>query len=229
MIELTILMPCLNEADVLARSIEDARQLIKLIDKDCEILIIDNGSTDQSTIIAESLGCRVIKEKNRGYGNALRRGIQEAKGKYIILADCDGTYKFSESIIFYKLLDSGYDAVFGNRYKGIQTNNNWSFSHKYIGVPLLSFIGRKFYHCDIVDFHCGLMGFNTEFAKSLKLSSKGFEFSSEIIGKTCNITKNYIQVPVTLYYSNRINSKSHLHSIRDGLRHLNMIMFDRSE
>ena len=227
--DLTILMPCFNEQDSIKYAILDAKRLIEKLDVNAEILIADNGSTDDSKSIAKSMGCRVINVRNKGYGNALRAGIKAARGNYIIFADCDGSYKFSEfGVAYYRALTSGCNAVFGDRLSGKWDKDAQSFSHRFIGVPFLSFIGRLFYRCGIHDFHCGLMGFRSSFVKSLKLKATGFEFSSEIIGKSCRNTKKYIQMPIILYPDRRDKVGSNLNSIRDGIRHLIMIIFDVS-
>ena len=156
--KLTILMPCLNEEDALPFAIEDAKELIRILGVCGEVLIVDNGSTDRSREIAESFeGVRVVACNESGYGNALRYGIERARGIYLILGDCDGTYRFSDAAMYYRLLEYGYDAVFGDRFSGEHIKGAWKLSHK-LGVSVLSAIARYRYKCDIKDFHCGLMG-----------------------------------------------------------------------
>ena len=224
--KLTILMPCYNEEKTISYAVADALLFLQEHNIDGEVLVADNCSTDNSYELAKRAGARVIRVMKKGYGYALRAGIKKARGKYIIFGDSDLSYKMCDIYRHFRYLEKGYDAVLGNRYWGEINKDAQSFSHRYIGVPILSFLGRLKYKCDIYDFHCGQQGFNTEFVRSLNLISTGFEFSTELIGKTCQATSNYIQIPVTLHKDGR-DRPSNLDTIKDGLRHLSFILFDR--
>lgn len=218
-IELTILMPCLNEETNIALSIDAAKSFLSSNNILGEILICDNGSTDSSADIAKSLGARVVFEEKPGYGQAIRKGICEAKGTYIIMGDCDTTYDFTNLMPFLTNLRNGVDMVIGNRFAGGIEKGAMPFSHKYIGVPLLSFLGRIRYKVPIKDFHCGLRGFRRDIVKDLTFTSTGMEFSTELIGRFKKAGGTMIEVPTTLSVS-KAPRKPHLKSIRDGIRHL---------
>ncbi len=217
-IELTILMPCLNEEVNISASISDAIYFLETNNINGEILIVDNGSQDMSAKIARELGARVIIEEKKGYGNALRAGIKVAKGKYIIMGDCDTTYDFKNLMPFLNLLRNGSDFVIGNRFAGGIEKGAMPFSHK-LGVPFLSFLGRLKYKTTIRDFHCGLRGFNTSIAQSLPFTTTGMEFATEIIALFIQSGASLQQVPTTLSKSNAPRTP-HIRTIRDGFRHL---------
>lgn len=222
-IEFTILMPCLNEEKTLEECIRQARFGAEKAHITYEILIADNGSTDSSTMIAEKAGARIITVPEKGYGNALIGGIKAARGKYIIMGDCDLSYDFTSIKGFVNGLRSGADLVMGSRFKGHIEKGAMPFSHRYFGVPLLSFIGRLRYKTDVEDFHCGIRAFNREKALSLGLSCSGMEFATEIIGKFALSGARIDEIPADLRRDGR-NGRSHLRSIRDGLRHLLYMM-----
>lgn len=222
-IELTILMPCLNEEANIACAIESARKFLNKNQLNGEILVIDNQSTDNSVKIAKSLNVRVITETNRGYGNAVKCGIQHANGIYTILSDCDTTYNLEDLLPFLNALRNGASLVVGNRFAGGIEKGAMPFSHRYIGVPFLSWLGRKRYHVTLQDFHCGLRGFHTLQAQNLKLKSEGMEFATELIAKFSTSHLPIVEVPIALSVS-KYPRRSHLHTIRDGLRHLLYIM-----
>ena len=222
--DLTVILPCLNESKTLGRVIKDAKAFILTNDIDGEVLVCDNYSTDDSVKIAKSLGARVIKVYDRGYGNAVKTGFKYANGKYIIVGDSDLSYDMYDLYDIYKGLCDGNDFVFGDRYKGFKIKGASPFLHRYIGVPVLSYIARVRNHCDIHDFHCGKFGTKREFINKLNIKSSGFEFTSEVFSKVTRRTNKYIQVPVTLYPDGR-HRKPHLSTFRDGLRHLAMILF----
>lgn len=223
--ELTILMPCLNEEANLEHAIGAAQNFLEENHVTGEILIADNGSTDHSVDIALRLNARVIHVPERGYGNALRSGIQNAQGRYIIMGDCDATYDFRHLMPFLTRLREGTDFVIGNRFAGGIAPGAMPASHRYLGVPFLSWLGRIRYHVDIRDFHCGLRGFRTELAQKLPLRTGGMEFATEIIACFAASNASIAEVPVTLSVSTSPRS-SHLHSIRDGLRHLRFILLN---
>lgn len=223
--ELTILMPCLNEAGSIGFCIEEAKGYIKKSGIAAEILIADNGSTDGSKEIAENLGARVVSVAEKGYGNALRGGIQAATGKYIIMGDCDGSYDFAHLDGFVEKLRAGYALVMGNRYKGGIEKGAMPFSHRYIGVPVLSFIGRLCYRVQIGDFHCGLRGFDRQKALSLRLQCAGMEFASEIIGAFARAKEPICEIPTVLRRDKR-KGRSKLRPVKDGIRHLKWMLLN---
>ncbi len=224
--ELTILMPCLNEEKTIGFCIEEASRFIRESGIAAEILIADNGSTDCSAKIAESMGARVVEMKEKGYGNALIGGINAARGKYIIMGDCDMSYDFYHLDEFVKKLRDGYELVMGNRFKGGIENGAMPFSHKYFGVPALSLAGRIRYNTTIGDFHCGIRGFDRKKALALGLKCEGMEFATEIIARFVKSGAEIAEIPVPLRKDGR-NAKSHLRSIPDGLRHLRFIIFEK--
>ncbi len=222
-VELTILMPCLNEEKNIAGAIRAAQTFLKENLITGEILIVDNNSSDQSSTIARSLGARVVTEINKGYGNAVRCGIHNALGVYTILGDCDTTYNFENLSPFLDALQNGNSLVIGNRFAGGIEKGAMPFLHRYVGIPFLSWLGRKRYRIDIRDFHCGLRGFRTSHAKKLNLKSEGMEFATEIIARFADSNLPIIEVPTTLSVSQHPR-RSHLRTIRDGFRHLIFIL-----
>lgn len=176
-------MPCLNEAETIAHCITEAKKFLTQPGAHGEILIADNGSTDGSQKIAIEHGARVIDVPQQGYGAALITGIQAAKGKYVIMGDADASYDFSNLQPFLDKLRQGAELVMGNRFKGGIQAGAMPFLNKYLGNPVLSFLGRIFYRSSIRDFHCGLRGFNRESILNLQLNSPGMEFASEMIIK----------------------------------------------
>jgi len=218
-LELTILMPCLNEAETLKFCIDKANQFLTRTGVSGEVLIADNGSNDNSQQIAMNAGARVIDVKQKGYGSALISGINEARGKYIIMGDADDSYDFSQLDLFVDELRRGSDLVMGNRFKGGIRKNAMPFLHKYLGNPVLSFIGKLFFKIDIGDFHCGLRGFNATKIRSLNLGTTGMEFASEMIVKSRFAGLKMVEVPTVLYPDGR-SRPPHLKTWRDGWRHL---------
>lgn len=221
--EFTILMPCLNESETLAASISEANKYAAHLGLSYEILIADNGSADNSREIAEKSGARVITVPEKGYGNALRGGISAAKGKYIIMADCDMSYNFANIKEIAEKLRNGADLVMGNRFKGTIEQGAMPFSHRYFGIPLLSLAGRLRFKTDVEDFHCGIRGFDRKKAIALNLKCTGMEFATEIIARFAMAGYKITEVPADLRRDGR-SGHSHLRSIRDGLRHLIFIL-----
>ena len=222
-VELTILMPCLNEQQTVAQCVRQARQFLSESGVRGEVLIADNGSTDNSAELAREAGARVVSVTERGYGNALIGGIKAAHGKYVIMGDCDLSYDFLHLDGFIEKLREGYPLVMGCRLDNIAPGA-MPFSHRYIGVPVLSFLGRLRFHTKVRDFHCGLRGFDREKALALGLSCGGMEFATEIIGKFALSGAQIAEISVTLSPDGR-GRKSHLRTIRDGMRHIRYIFF----
>lgn len=217
-IEVTFLLPCLNEEKTIATTILEIKSFIKKYQISSEILVIDNGSTDASATISKKLGARVVKENKRGYGMALRSGFRHAKGEYIIMGDADTTYDFEHCYIFIEKLRQGYNLVIGNRYLGGMEKKAMSLSH-YYGVKFLSLLARKKAKVPIYDFHCGIRGINTKFIQKLSFQTTGMEFATEMIMLSAKYTDKITEVPTKLKKCQVIR-KPHLKTIKDGYRHL---------
>lgn len=222
-VEFTILMPCLNEEKTVGECIRQARRGAEKLGLSYEILIADNGSDDNSREIAEKCGARVVVVPEKGYGSALIGGIKAARGRYIIMGDCDLSYDFTNLEGFVSGLREGADLVMGNRFKGNIEKGAMPFMHRYFGVPLLSFMGRVRFRTDVGDFHCGIRAFDRDKALALGLSCTGMEFATEIIGKFAMSGAVIKEIPADLRCDGR-NGRSHLRSIRDGFRHLFLMM-----
>ncbi|MEO1815670.1 MAG: glycosyltransferase family 2 protein [Acetobacterium sp.] len=222
-IELTILMPCLNEAETLEICIKKAMSFLKDNHVNGEVLIADNGSTDGSQEIATRNGARVVNIEQKGYGSALRGGSENARGRYVIMGDADDSYNFLNLMPFLEKLRDGYELVMGNRFKGGIEKGAMPPLHKYLGNPVLSFIGRIFYPSDIKDFHCGLRGYNRAAIQSLQLQTTGMEYASEMVVQATLHKLRMIEVPTTLSPDGR-SRPPHLRSWRDGWRHLKFLM-----
>jgi glycosyltransferase involved in cell wall biosynthesis len=222
-LELTILMPCLNEAETLPTCIDKARHYLDRSGIRGEILVADNGSTDGSREIAAERGARVVSVAERGYGAALKAGIQAAGGRYVIMGDADDSYDFSDLNPFVTKLREGAELVMGNRFKGGIAPGAMPRLHKYLGNPVLSGIGRLFFKSPIGDFHCGLRGFDRQAIAALGLESPGMEFASEMVVKATLRHKAIAEVPTMLSPDGR-SRPPHLRSWRDGWRHLKFLM-----
>lgn len=221
--ELTILMPCLNEEETIGVCIKKAKAFLNDNNVDGEILVADNGSSDNSVNIAEASGARVVRIKDKGYGSALRGGSAAARGKYVIMGDADDSYDFTNLMPFLIKLREGYDLVMGNRFKGGIEKGAMPFSHRYIGNPVLSAIGRVLYKSKIRDFHCGLRGYNKENIHNLHLITTGMEYASEMVVQAELNNLKVIEIPTTLKKDGR-SGKPHLQSFRDGWRHLTFLL-----
>ena len=222
-IELSIIMPCLNEAETIAACIEKARRFLKESGIAGEVVIGDNGSTDGSQQIATSLGARVIAVPHRGYGNALMGAIAASQGTYVIMADADDSYDFYHLQPFVDQLRAGNDLVMGNRFRGGIAPGAMPPLHKYLGNPVLTTIGRVFFGGPAKDFHCGLRGFNRASILKLDLRTTGMEFASEMIVKASIARLRVVEVPTTLSPDGR-SRPPHLRSWRDGWRHLRFLL-----
>lgn len=221
--ELSIVMPCLNEAETLAICIKKANSFFDANGIDGEIIIADNGSTDGSQDIASELGAKVVSITKKGYGNALKGGIENATGTYIIMGDADDSYDFSDLSLYMEKLKEGYDLVIGNRFKGGIKKGAMPFLHKYLGNPVLSFLGRLFFTSSIGDFHCGLRGFSKEAYARMQLTTSGMEFASEMIVKSYLLNLKIAEVPTVLSPDGR-SRKPHLKTWSDGWRHLRFLL-----
>jgi glycosyltransferase involved in cell wall biosynthesis len=222
-IELTILMPCLNEAETVALCVEKARGFLRRAAIGGEVVVADNGSSDGSRELAVSAGARVVKVAERGYGAALIGGIREAKGHFIIMGDADDSYDFSALDAILAALRAGNDLVMGNRFRGGIEKGAMPFLHRYLGNPVLSFLGRLFFRTPINDFHCGLRGFSREAILKLRLNAMGMEFASEMVVKSALHGLRIAEVPVKLSPDGR-SRPPHLRTWRDGWRHLRFLL-----
>jgi glycosyltransferase involved in cell wall biosynthesis len=223
MTELTILMPCLNEAETLETCIVKANGFLERTGIEGEVLIADNGSTDGSQDIARRLGARVVDVPVKGYGAALGAGIAAAHGKYVIMGDSDDSYDFSSLDPFVEELRKGADLVMGNRFRGGIEKNAMPPLHRYLGNPVLSAVGRIFYRTPVGDFHCGLRGFNRESILGLHLNTPGMEFASEMVIRATLFGLDIREVPTTLKPDGR-SRPPHLRSWRDGWLHLKLLL-----
>ena len=221
--ELSILMPCLNEAETLAVCIEKARRSLRECDIAGEIIVADNGSTDGSQSIAASKGARVLHVQTKGYGSALMGGIAAARGTYIIMGDADDSYDFASLGPFIEQLRNGFDLVMGNRFKGGIKPGAMPPLHRYLGNPVLTALGRLFFESPCGDFHCGLRGFNKAAIEKLDLRTTGMEFASEMVVKATLHNLRIAEVPTILFRDGRSRSP-HLRSWRDGWRHLRFLL-----
>lgn len=221
--ELTILMPCLNEAETLGACVHKSIQFLSQAGVIGEILIADNGSTDGSQQIAERAGARVVAIAQKGYGAALLGGIEAARGTYVIMGDADDSYDFSALMPFVERLRRGADLVVGNRFEGGIGADAMPPLHRYLGNPVLSGLGRLFFRVPIRDFHCGLRGFNRERIRALKLRTTGMEFASEMVVRAALADYRLEEVPTTLKKDGR-SRRPHLRTWHDGWRHLSFLL-----
>lgn len=218
-LELTVVLPCLNEALTLEACVREALNAIKSANITGEVVVADNGSTDGSQELAGAAGARVVHVAEKGYGNALRGGIEAAHGRFIVMGDADGSYDFSHLPRFVAELRSGVDLVMGNRFRGGIEPGAMPWKNRHIGNPLLSFLGRLFFKTKLRDFHCGLRGFSADAYRRMNLSTTGMEFASEMVIKAVTLGLRVAEVPTVLRRDGR-NRPPHLRPWRDGWRHL---------
>jgi glycosyltransferase involved in cell wall biosynthesis len=221
--ELTILMPCLNEAETLARCVDKAWGYLKRAGIEGEVLVADNGSTDGSRDIARDHGAEVVEVPDKGYGNALLAGIRAARGRFVIMGDSDDSYDFGELDAFVQRLRAGDELVMGNRFKGGIRPGAMPPLHRYLGNPVLTSLGRLFFGSPCGDFHCGLRGFSREAILALGLRAPGMEFASEMVVKATLKGLRISEVPTTLSPDGRSRAP-HLRSWNDGWRHLRFLL-----
>jgi len=222
-LELSIVMPCLNESETLATCIKKARNWLIKHNVSGEVVVADNGSTDGSQTIAGVMGARVVDVTAKGYGSALMGGINAARGRYVVMGDADDSYNFSHLSPFLEKLREGYDLVMGNRFAGGIQPGAMKALHKYLGNPVLTGIGRLFFKSPCSDFHCGLRGFSKAAAMKLDLRTTGMEFASEMVVKATLNKLRITEVPTTLFQDGR-SRPPHLRSWRDGWRHLRFLL-----
>jgi glycosyltransferase involved in cell wall biosynthesis len=221
--ELSIVMPCLNEAKTVGVCVAKATAYLRQRYIDGEVIVADNGSTDGSQAIAASHGARIVSVASRGYGNALRAGIGAARGKFVIMGDSDDSYDFSALDPFVSKLRAGYELVMGNRFRGGIKPGAMPGLHRYLGNPVLTAVGRLFYQSLCGDFHRGLRGFDRNVILGLDLQAPGMEFASEMVIKASIAKLRIAEVPTTLSPDGR-DRPPHLRSWRDGWRHLRLLL-----
>jgi glycosyltransferase involved in cell wall biosynthesis len=222
-LELTVVMPCLNEAETLAICVDKALAALRENGIAGEVVVADNGSTDGSQAIATAHGARIVPVPLRGYGAALNAGILAAQGKYVLMADADDSYEFAHIPRFLAELRSGADLVMGNRFRGGIGPKAMPFLHRYLGNPVLSLIGRVLFHVPSKDFHCGIRAFSKDAYIRLGLRTTGMEFASEMVVKSALLGQRIVEVPTTLKKDGR-SRPPHLKTWRDGWRHLRFLL-----
>lgn len=229
--ELSVIMPCLNEADTLGSCLEKAFHAIHMHQISAEVIVADNGSTDGSIEIAQKAGARVVQVSEKGYGNALMGGINNSLGQFVIMGDADDSYDFLEIPVFLKKLREGYDLVQGCRFPsggGVITPGAMPFLHRVIGNPFFTFLVQKLFRAPINDVYCGLRGFRKELYDKLEQRCVGMEFATEMIIKSSLYQETYnvriTEVPITLHKDGRKSHAPHLRTFRDGWRTLRFFM-----
>ena len=224
-LDVSVVMPCLNEARTVGRCVTKAVGALREIGVEGEVVVADNGSTDGSQEIAQAHGARVVTAPHRGYGSALQAGIAAARGRFVIMGDADDSYDFSDLRPFVVKLREGHDLVMGNRFRGGIRPGAMPWLHRYIGNPVLTGILNLLFHSPIGDAHCGLRGFRKESYNRLRLQTTGMEFASEMVVKACLDHQRITEVPIVLYPDGR-DRPPHLRSFRDGWRHLRFLVFN---
>jgi glycosyltransferase involved in cell wall biosynthesis len=222
-VEVSVVIPCLNEANSLGSCIDKAVTAFRAAALAGEVIVADNGSTDGSMQIAEERGARVVRVEQRGYGSALHAGIAAARGPFIVMGDADDSYDFGEVPKFAEMLRQGYDVVMGNRFHGEIKPKAMPWHHKYIGNPGLTALLNLFFRTGIGDSHCGMRGFTRAVYERMDLRSTGMEFASEFVIKAAQLKARITEIPVTLWPDKR-GRPPHLRSFRDGWRHLRFML-----
>lgn len=222
-LELSVVLPCLNEAETLAVCVRKALTSLRELEVAGEVVVADNGSTDGSQQIAVAEGARIVNVPDRGYGAALQAGIASARGTYVIMADADDSYALEDLGPFLQALRGGADLVMGNRFRGGIAPHAMPFLHRYVGNPVLSRVGRVFFGIPVRDFHCGMRGFRRDRILALNLRTKGMEFASEMVVRASLLSFDVREVPTTLRPDGR-SRPPHLRTWRDGWRHLRFLL-----
>jgi hypothetical protein len=216
-------LPCLDEADTLAVCTRKARSSLERLGVAGEVVVADNGSTDGSRDIAPAEGARVVDIPRRGYGAALRGGIAAARGRFVLMADADDSYPLDDIGRFLDALHRGADLVVGNRFIGGIEPGAMPFLHRYLGNPLLSLLGRRFFRVPLGDFHCGMRAFRRDRILSLRMQTDGMEFASEMVVRASLAHLDIVEVPTVLRPDGRTR-RPHLRTWRDGWRHLRFLL-----
>jgi glycosyltransferase involved in cell wall biosynthesis len=222
-VDVSVVIPCLNEANSIGICVSKAMEAFRAVGLRGEVVVADNGSTDGSIEIAQKLGARVVRVEARGYGSALRAGIEAARGAFIVMGDADDSYDFSEVPRFVEKWRQGNDVVVGNRFRGEIKPGAMPWHHKYVGNPALSSLLNLFFHTGIGDSHCGMRGFTRAVYERMDLRSTGMEFASEFVIKAAQLGAKMAEIPITLWPDKR-GRPPHLRSFRDGWRHLRFML-----
>lgn len=222
-IHVSAVMPCLNEERTLGGCIEKAQRAFREMGVVGEVVVADNGSTDGSVGIAESLGARVVHEPRKGYGSALMAGIADARGRVVVMADADDSYDWTSLGDFVKKIDEGYDLVMGNRFKGGIEPGAMPALHRYLGNPVLSTLARVMYRIPIADFHCGMRAFSLDAFARMNVRTPGMEFATEMVINAAHAGLRIAEIPTRLHPDKR-DRPPHLRSFRDGWRHLRFML-----
>src|SRR5208337_1081411 len=222
-IEISVVLPCLNERETVGICVSKALAALAAAGLNGEVIVADNGSTDGSIEIAKSAGARVVRVDERGYGNALKGGIQAARGVYVLMADSDDSYEFGHLPRFVEQLRNGSELVMGNRFRGGIEKGAMPFLHRYLGNPVLTALGRLFFRSPCQDFHCGLRAFRKDSYERMDIRSTGMEFASEMVVKASLLRMNVSEVPTTLSPDGR-SHPPHLRTWHDGWRHLRFLL-----
>src|SRR5262245_6671829 len=222
-VDVSIVMPCLNEAETIARCIQKAQRAAETLGLTAEVIVADNGSTDGSAVIARELGARVVEVARKGYGAALIGGIQAAKGEFVVMGDADDSYDFGDIGPFIERLRAGDDLVVGNRFAGGIEPGAMPWLHRWLGNPVLSRITRTFFNAPVGDTHCGLRAFRKDAFERMQLRATGMEFASEMVVKASLKGMRISEVPVVLHPDGRTR-RPHLRTWRDGWRHLRFML-----
>jgi glycosyltransferase involved in cell wall biosynthesis len=213
--ELSVVMPCLNEEKTVAICVEKAVRTMRQLGIAGEVVVVDNGSTDRSVEVACAAGARVVQQPLKGYGNALRFGFEEARGRFLIMADCDDSYDLTDLDRFVQRLRAGADLVMGNRLKGEIKPGAMPWLHRWVGNPVLSGFLNLLFHTKAGDTHCGMRGFTKDAYRRMCLKMPGMELASEMVLKAALAKLRIEEIPITLYRDGR-DRRPHLRSFRDG-------------
>jgi len=222
-VEVSVVIPCLNEAQTIAICVDQAFAGLQAAKVRGEVLVVDNGCTDASAEIAREHGARVVKAPLKGYGSALRRGLEEAQGEFIVMGDADGSHDFSELPRFVSKWREGYEFVVGNRFRGEIKNGAMTWHHRYIGTPVLSALLNLFFDAGVKDINCGMRGLTKDLSRRLDLRTTGMEFASELLIKAAKLGARITNVPITMWPHGR-GRPPHLRTFHDGWRHLRFIL-----
>jgi glycosyltransferase involved in cell wall biosynthesis len=222
-VDVSVVIPCLNEAQTIGDCVDQAFAGLQASKVRGEVLVVDNGSTDASAEIAREHGARVVQAPVKGYGSALRRGLEQARGEFIVMGDADGSHDFSELPRFVAKRHEGYEFVVGNRFQGEIKSGAMVWHHKYIGTPILSGLLNLFFGAGVKDINCGMRGLTKDLARRLDLRTTGMEFASESLIKAAKLGTRITEVPVTMWPDRR-GRPPHLRAFHDGWRHLRFIL-----
>jgi len=222
-IEVSVIIPGLNEAGTIANCIRTAQEAIKQAAFAGEVIVVDNGSTDTMAVVAREAGARVIREEKIGYGLALIKGLKEAEGKFMVFADADQSYDFSYLKAFVEAMRAGADFVIGSRFRGGMEKGAMSFLHRYLGTPAITSIVRLFFGVKLSDINCGMRGLTKEAYRRLGLVCEGMEFASEMIVKAAKQRLRITEIPI-YFKKDKRGHRSHLNTFKDGWRHLRFIL-----